>query len=133
MEIDSKPIPEFLEQQREENTPPELQSFFLDFQDHWERKLWHQLTNSLDEFFKHPDSGPQRLAVFKNFVLTFADKINQLKLVELGLAASQQCSGRHPTPQSIIGIFISSWFTDLAPRRLPGIAYLSPNSSKESQ
>jgi 26S proteasome regulatory subunit N9 len=107
MEIDPKPIPEFLEQQREENTPPELQSFFLDFQDHWERKLWHQLTNSLDEFFKHPESGPQRLPLFKNFVLTFADKINQLKLVELGLAASQQCSGRHPTPQSIIGILVS--------------------------
>ncbi|KAF8250056.1 hypothetical protein K440DRAFT_597446 [Wilcoxina mikolae CBS 423.85] len=92
MDIDPKPIPEFLAQQRDEHAPPELQHFFLDFEDFWDRKLWHQLTNSLDDFFKAPESGPQRLELFKNFVLTFADKINQLKLVELGLAASQQCT-----------------------------------------
>jgi len=63
----------------------------LDFEDFWERKLWHQLTTALDEFFRHPESGPQRLGLFKNFVMTFADKINQLKLVELGLWASQEC------------------------------------------
>jgi 26S proteasome regulatory subunit N9 len=93
MDIDPKPIPEFLAQQRDEHAPPELQHFFLDFEDFWDRKLWHQLTNSLDDFFKDPASGPMRLEVFKNFVLRFADKINQLKLVELGLAASQQCKG----------------------------------------
>lgn len=90
MEVDSKPVPNFLIKQREA-APSELQHYFLDFEDFWERRLWHQLTNSLDDFFKSPESGPQRLEVFRKFVLTFADKINQLKLVELGLAASQQC------------------------------------------
>lgn len=90
MEVDPKPVPEFLAQEREK-TPEDLQRFFFDFEEYWERRLWHQLTNSLDEFFKARESGPQRLDVFRNFVLTFADKINQLKLVELGLAASQQC------------------------------------------
>jgi len=91
MDVNLKLVPEFLAKQRDHHTPPELQHFFLDFQGYWEQLLWHQLTNSLDDFFKVPESGPQRLSVFKDFVLTFADKISKLKLVELGLAASQQC------------------------------------------
>ena len=99
MDANLKVVPEFLAKQRDHHTPPELQHFFLDFQGYWEQLLWHQLTNSLDDFFKVPESGPQRLSVFKDFVLTFADKINKLKLVELGLAASQQCKGALLLPQ----------------------------------
>lgn len=93
MDIDPKPVPEFLTQQRDEVAPPSLQPLFLDFEDYWERKLWHQLTEALLQFFEHPDSIPQRIPIYKNFVLTFSDKINQLKLVTLGLSASRQCSG----------------------------------------
>ncbi|KAI5806149.1 hypothetical protein EDC01DRAFT_638849 [Geopyxis carbonaria] len=98
MDIDAKPVPEFLAQERDEHTPAELQHFFLDFEDFWERRLWHQLTTSLDEFFKDADSAPQRLRLFENFVLSFSDKINQLKLVELGLASSQQCKDEAGNP-----------------------------------
>ena len=94
MEVDKIPIPTFLAQQRDEVAPPELQPLFLDFEEYWERKLWHQLTEALLKFYNDPDSGPQRILIYKNFVLSFAAKINQLKLVSLGLAAASQCKGR---------------------------------------
>jgi 26S proteasome regulatory subunit N9 len=85
-------IPDFLAEQREA-APADSHARFLEFEDFWERKLWHQLTNALIEFFSLPESRPQRLAIFKSFVLSFADRINQLKLVTLGLMASTQCGG----------------------------------------
>ncbi|KAF7544259.1 hypothetical protein G7Z17_g10093 [Cylindrodendrum hubeiense] len=84
-------IPDFLAEQRDE-APEELQPLILDFENFWERKLWHQLTNALVDFFSHPDSAPQRLAFYRVFILKFADKINQLKLVDLALKAATECS-----------------------------------------
>lgn len=90
--MDTSKIPDFLAEQQAQGTP-ETQTYFLTFEDFWERKLWHQLTDSLVEFFRMSESAPQRLAIFKTFVLSFADKINQLKFVSLGLMASTQCAG----------------------------------------
>ncbi|KAK4246363.1 hypothetical protein C7999DRAFT_33253 [Corynascus novoguineensis] len=81
---------DFLADQRD-SAPEELQPLILEFETLWERKLWHQLTNKLIEFFNHPGSAPQRLQFYKVFVLKFADKINQLKLVDLALKAATQC------------------------------------------
>lgn len=86
-------IPDFLAEQQANGTP-ETQTYFLTFEEFWERKLWHQLTDSLVEFFRLPESAPQRLAIFKTFVLSFADRINQLKFVALGLMASTECAGK---------------------------------------
>ena len=98
MSIDT--IPDFLAEQRE-NAPPDLQEHFLSFEDFWERRLWHQITDVLIDCFNHPDSGPQRIPLYKTFVSSFADKINQLKLVTLGLSAATQCRGQRPlTPPS---------------------------------
>lgn len=83
-------IPDFLADQRDA-APEELQPLVLEFETLWERKLWHQLTNQLIEFFNHPGSAPQRLEFYNTFVLKFADKINQLKLVDLALKAATQC------------------------------------------
>ncbi|OBT69055.1 26S proteasome regulatory subunit N9 [Pseudogymnoascus sp. 23342-1-I1] len=88
MNIDT--IPDFLAEQRDA-APAELQHLFISFEDYWERKLWHQLTDALVEFFSSPESGPQRLAFYRTFILTFADKINQLRLVTLALNAATQC------------------------------------------
>jgi 26S proteasome regulatory subunit N9 len=81
-------IPDFLAEQRDE-APDELQHLVLDFENFWERKLWHQLTDALVRFFNHPGSAPQRLPFYKVFIL----KINQLKLVDLALKAATQCKG----------------------------------------
>jgi len=88
--MDPEAIPNFLADQRDE-APVDVQHVFLSFEDLWERKLWHQLTDSLLEYFKSDESTPQRLPIYKTFILTFADKINQLKLVSLALSASTQC------------------------------------------
>lgn len=85
-------IPEFLAEQRD-LAPEQLQHLFISFEDYWERKLWHQLTDSLIEFFNYPESASQRLPLYKHFVLTFAEKINQLKLVSLALSAATECRG----------------------------------------
>lgn len=91
MNVDT--IPEFLGEQSDA-APPSLQPLFLSFEDLWERKLWHQLTDTLIEFFNHKESAPQRLPIYKTFILMFADKINQLKLVTLALSAATQCKSR---------------------------------------
>ncbi|TPX09575.1 uncharacterized protein E0L32_009176 [Thyridium curvatum] len=88
MNVDT--ISDFLAEQRD-GAPDELQPMILQFEDLWERKLWHQLTDSLLEFFNHPDSAKLRLQFFKVFVTKFADKINQLKLVNLALKAAESC------------------------------------------
>jgi 26S proteasome regulatory subunit N9 len=85
-------IPDFLAEQQAQGSA-ETQPYFLTFEDYWERKLWHQLTDSLVEFFRLPESAPHRLAFFKTFVLSFADRINQLKFVSLGLMAATECGG----------------------------------------
>lgn len=61
---------------------PELSSLFLEFEDLYEQKLWHQLTQRLSVFFESPKSAPLRLRVYTNFVSKFYDKINQLSVVE---------------------------------------------------
>lgn len=93
-------IPDFLAEQQANGTP-ETQTYLLTFEDFWERKLWHQLTDALVEFFRLPESAPQRLAFFKTFVLSFADRINQLKFVALGLMAATECAGKLSIPMTL--------------------------------
>lgn len=88
MSVDT--VSDFLAEQQD-NSPEDLQPLILEFENLWERKLWHQLTESLLQFFSAPGSAPQRLPFYKVFILKFADKINQLKLVELALKAATQC------------------------------------------
>lgn len=92
MALDLDTVHDILSQQREK-APDELVDFFLQFEDFWERKLWHELTNALLEFFDLSESAPQRKTLFDTFINTFAEKINQLKLVNLGLSAASQCKG----------------------------------------
>lgn len=59
---------------------PELAGLFYEFEDYYEQKLWHQLTERLDTFYQDERSAPLRLRVYDTFVSKFQDKINQLKL-----------------------------------------------------
>ncbi|KAJ9637983.1 26S proteasome regulatory subunit [Knufia peltigerae] len=86
---DPEAISNFLAEQRDE-APVELQHTFLTFEDLWDRKLWHQLTDTLLEYFSNPETASQRLSIYNTFIISFADKINQLKLVKLALGASAQ-------------------------------------------
>ncbi|RMD40377.1 hypothetical protein DV735_g4745, partial [Chaetothyriales sp. CBS 134920] len=84
-------ISDFLADQRDD-APADLQPVFITFDDLWDRKLWHQLTDQVLAFFSTEASRPYRLPLYHNFVLSFASKINQLKLLKIALLASQQCS-----------------------------------------
>lgn len=94
MSMDVDTIPNLLGDQRDA-APDELQHYFLQFEDFWERKLWHELTEALIEYFNQPQSAPQRIPLYDTFIKSFADKINQLKLVTIGLSAASQCSSMH--------------------------------------
>lgn len=93
MNMDPEKVQEFLSEQREA-APEELQQSFLNIEDYWDRKLWHQLTETLIEYFNTPASASQRLPLFRKFILSFAEKINHLKFVTLGLLAATQCQGQ---------------------------------------
>ncbi|CDO68085.1 hypothetical protein BN946_scf184788.g16 [Trametes cinnabarina] len=71
-------------------TPAELHPFFESFRSLYSRKLWHQLTNKLFEFFDHPLSKPYRVDVFNKFVRDFGLRLNQLRLVEMGVKVSKE-------------------------------------------
>jgi hypothetical protein len=82
-------IPDFLLEQQAQGSA-ETQPYFLTFEDYWERKLWHQLTDSLVEFFRMPESAPHRLALFKTFVLSFADRVEPAQVCVAGVGWQQQ-------------------------------------------
>jgi 26S proteasome regulatory subunit N9 len=82
-------IHDFLIEERDD-APEDLQPRFTEIEDQWERKLWHELTNSLVELYSLDDSAPHRIPLFNVFIKTFADKINKLQLVTLGLSAATQ-------------------------------------------
>jgi 26S proteasome regulatory subunit N9 len=96
MAMDLDAIPNLLGELRDQ-APDELQHYFINFEDFWERKLWHELTESLLEYFKHPESASQRIPLYETFIKNFAAKINQLKLVKLGLDAAIQYKGQKIT------------------------------------
>ncbi|KAG6820034.1 hypothetical protein H0H93_006269 [Arthromyces matolae] len=70
-------------------TPPALHTYFESFRNLHTRKLWHQLTQKLKAFFDDELSRPYRVDVFERFVRDFEGKINQLRLVEMGVKVSR--------------------------------------------
>lgn len=92
--MDAEKTSALLENARD-NAPEELQHYFLSFEDYWERKLWHELTDLLVRFYHEEKSKPARIELFEGFVKGFGEKINQLKLVLIGLQAAGQCKGAH--------------------------------------
>lgn len=92
MAMDTDAIPNLLGDLRDQ-APEELQEYFIHFEDYWERKLWHELTDKLVEYFEDSDSAEQRIPLFETFIKSFEKKINQLKLVTLGLNAATQYKG----------------------------------------
>lgn len=97
--MENEKIADFLQQQRDE-AAEDVQHYFLSFEDYWERKLWHELTDILVAYYNDNESKPQRLAIYNHFIKPFADKINQLKLVRIGLSTANTCSSRSSSTAS---------------------------------
>ncbi|KAH3676076.1 hypothetical protein WICMUC_002373 [Wickerhamomyces mucosus] len=82
-------IPVILSTLRTESDP-QLSPFFYSFEDLYGRKLWHQLTKVLDDFFKTPLSKPVRTRLYNQFISQFKYNINQIKLIEFLLYATNE-------------------------------------------
>lgn len=96
MAMDTDAIPNLLGDLRDQ-APDDQQEYYIQFEDYWERKLWHELTETLDQYFSKPESAKQRIPLFETFIKSFAKKINQLKLVQLGLGAASEYKGTTET------------------------------------
>ncbi|CEP09222.1 hypothetical protein [Parasitella parasitica] len=90
MEVDFD-VPKFLYEERQK-TPSQLQHYYSTFEDLYERKLWHQLTTKILDFFNEPESAPFQIPLFQNFVAEWEDKANKLSLVSIALQAAKQFS-----------------------------------------
>ncbi|CAG8522221.1 15675_t:CDS:2 [Funneliformis caledonium] len=93
MDLDQSPI-ETLNELRKQ-CPPELQEYLNTFEDNYDRKLWHQLTIKIEEFFSIPISSPFQVPLFQHFISDWENKMNKLKLVSLGLSVVKQFEDRN--------------------------------------
>ncbi|KAJ2959642.1 hypothetical protein NQZ79_g4915 [Umbelopsis isabellina] len=82
-------VPAFLNKEKQ-SAPASLQNYYLEFEDLYDRKLWHQLTQKVLEFLKEPESGPHQISLFQKFVVDWENKINKLSLVFIGLTVAQK-------------------------------------------
>ena len=73
-------------------------------------RLWHQLTNKLFEFFDYPLTRPYRVDVFNKFVRDFESKLNQLRVVEMGVKVSKEIDSEY---SSALGCTLCSWMGTL--------------------
>ncbi|KAI5960661.1 RPN9 [Candida pseudojiufengensis] len=85
MDIDSD-ISTLLASIRSELESPELINIFYQLEDFYERKLWHQLTQILDEFYYTYDQTQinQELKnkLYSLFIQQFQSKLNSIKVVD---------------------------------------------------
>jgi 26S proteasome regulatory subunit N9 len=65
-------------------------------------RLWHQLTQKVDEFFDYPLAKPYRVDVFTRFVRDFEERLNPLRLAEMGIKISQDIDSMPNSPLSVL-------------------------------
>lgn len=68
-------------------------------------RLWHQLTQKLFAFVDHPASKPYRVNVFNIFVRDFESKMNQLRLVEMGVKVAKDIESSSALPSSSLATY----------------------------
>lgn len=90
MDVDTNP--ESFIQQLAIQAPEDLKPVLAKCWEFYSRKLWYQLTNSVQEFLSIPSSFPLQISFYNNFIKEFKSKINPLKHVEIAVAVSQRFS-----------------------------------------
>ncbi|KAL9665951.1 hypothetical protein QQ045_000272 [Rhodiola kirilowii] len=68
---------------------PELSEWYNSLADLYQRKLWHQLTQKLEQFVALA-AGDALIQLYHNFVTDFETKINLLKLAQFAVIVSRQ-------------------------------------------
>ncbi|KAI9352898.1 hypothetical protein BDR26DRAFT_910659 [Obelidium mucronatum] len=72
-----------------QSAPAELKEFFAQFEDLYDRKLWHQLTVALTKFAALPAAAPFLVPVYSEFVSEWQKRMNQLALIQFVTIASR--------------------------------------------
>lgn len=75
---------------RSEVESPDLINSLYQLEDFYERKLWHQLTLALDEFYELPESKSIRVRIYDHFITQFQHKLNPIKVVDFLLLSYSQ-------------------------------------------
>ncbi|KAJ2706311.1 26S proteasome regulatory subunit [Coemansia sp. IMI 203386] len=88
MEVDNSVV-NYLQKQQQE-TQGQLASYFSEFEDLYERKVWHQLTDKVEKFINLPEAAPYRISLYNEFVKDWQKHMNKIKLVLFALAAARQ-------------------------------------------
>ncbi|XP_064490385.1 26S proteasome non-ATPase regulatory subunit 13-like isoform X2 [Ornithodoros turicata] len=67
------------------NSPPELAEEWAEFEDFYNKRLWHQITLKLLKFVKSPHMQQDEaiLNLYENFIAEFENKMNPLSFVEI--------------------------------------------------
>lgn len=81
MELDND-ISTVLATMRSETENSDLIQIFYELEDFYERKLWHQLTLSLEQFFLIPESEQLRFQIYNGFVAKLLLKLNPIKATD---------------------------------------------------
>ncbi|CAM8883218.1 unnamed protein product [Rhodiola kirilowii] len=68
---------------------PELSEWYNSLADLYQRKLWHQLTQKLEQFVALA-AGDALIQLYHNFITDFETKINLLKLAQFAVIVSRQ-------------------------------------------
>ncbi|KDE06781.1 26S proteasome regulatory subunit N9 [Microbotryum lychnidis-dioicae p1A1 Lamole] len=93
MDVDQSDASVYLTRQLSSpSLPHELKPFYQAFERFYNNKLWYQLTSTIENFLQVPSSGPYQIELWESFVSTFAQRINQLKLITIGISTARQFS-----------------------------------------
>lgn len=91
----------YLQSRQQQETPVTLPdgttvSWFTEFEQLYNKKLWHQLTLKLLAFVKQPDTFAKEdlFALYNGFIADFESKLNPLNLVEIVSYVSKQMISR---------------------------------------
>ncbi|KAL9267337.1 26S proteasome non-ATPase regulatory subunit 13 homolog B-like protein [Drosera capensis] len=78
------------------NAHPELSDWYSNLADLYQRKLWHQLTQKLEQFVALAvfQAGDTLIQLYQNFITDFETKLNPLKLAHFAVTVSRQYASK---------------------------------------
>jgi hypothetical protein len=82
--------------------PSSLHGDIDKLQDLSNKKLWHQLTNTLQAFLSKPESHPVQIELYQSFVKGLSSKLDKRRLVEIATTVAGQYEGE--AAHSVLGL-----------------------------
>jgi len=88
---------------------PEIAKYYTQIQELYSRKLWHQLTTTLEIFiklphFQQPAHREELIHLYQSFIKDFETRINQLKFIQMIVVISQQFAEKQQAIEFVSGI-----------------------------